>query len=225
MVKWCNGVTKYAFTLVWCYGEMNMLQWCREYTQVHMVKWWNTVMKWCNNKDLNLIMLKWCNKYGEMVQRIHTSSHGEMLEKTSGDILFTKWQNDETVILTFIIPLFRAPLRQRGTSLLLDSISWCIQRLISGQCCIDCLIFPQAATTPFHALSHRCFRSIHLFLTFLLPPPTSGGFVHLFNLLVISVSCCSYNDNILHYLCATVTYTTLTGTIWYLHDCFAKVCF
>ena len=29
MLKWCNGVTKYAFALVWCYGETNMLQWCR----------------------------------------------------------------------------------------------------------------------------------------------------------------------------------------------------
>ena len=39
MAKWCNGVSKYAFTLVWYFGETNMVQWCREYTQVHMVKW------------------------------------------------------------------------------------------------------------------------------------------------------------------------------------------
>ena len=93
MVKWCNGVTKYASTFVWCYGKTNMLQWCREYTQVHMVKWRNKVMKWFNNIDLHLIMVKWCNKYGEMVQRIHTSSHGEMVKHTSGDILFEKWKN------------------------------------------------------------------------------------------------------------------------------------
>ena len=29
----------------------------------------------------NLVMVKWCNKYGEMVQRIRTSSHGEMVPR------------------------------------------------------------------------------------------------------------------------------------------------
>ena len=74
-----------------------------------MVKWWNTVMKWCNNKDLHLIMVKWCNKSSEIVQIIHTSSHGEMVKHTSGDILSAKWKNGETVILTFVSPLFARP--------------------------------------------------------------------------------------------------------------------
>ena len=91
MTKGCNGVTEYTLNLVWCYGETHMVQWCREYKQVHMVKWWNIVMKRCNNKGLHLIMVKWCNKYDEMVQRIHTSSHGEMVKRTSGYILYAKW--------------------------------------------------------------------------------------------------------------------------------------
>ena len=153
MAKLYNGVSKYAFTLVWCYGETNMVQWCREYTQVHMLKWWNTVMKWCNNKDLHLIMVKWCNGYGEMVQRIHTSSHGEMVKHTSRDVLFTKGQNYETVILTIISPLFRAPLRQWGPSSLLDSISFCIWSLVSGRYHVDPIITPQAAPTPFDTVS------------------------------------------------------------------------
>ena len=39
MVKWYNYVTKYAFAFVWYNGETNMVQWCREYTQVHVSKW------------------------------------------------------------------------------------------------------------------------------------------------------------------------------------------
>ena len=134
MVKWCNGVTKYAFTLVWCYGETNILKWCREYTNVHMVKWWNTSMKWCNNKDLHIIMVKWCNKSGEIVLIIQTSSHGKMVKQTSRDTLSTKWQNGETVILTVISPLFNALFQRWGPSLLLESIRCCIYCL-----CISCL--------------------------------------------------------------------------------------
>ena len=70
------------------------------------------MIKWCNNKDLHLIMLKWYNRYGEMVHRIHTSLYGEMVKHTSGDILFVKWKNGETVILTFVSSLFHAPLRR-----------------------------------------------------------------------------------------------------------------
>ena len=31
----------------------------------------------------NFVMVQWCNKYGEMVQIIHTSSHGEMVPRES----------------------------------------------------------------------------------------------------------------------------------------------
>ena len=68
-------------------------------------------------------MVKWCNKYGEIFQRIHTSSHGEMVKHTSGYILFEKWKNGETVILAFVIPLFHVSLRKWGPSQLLDYIS------------------------------------------------------------------------------------------------------
>ena len=33
-------------------------------------------------------MVKCCNEYGEMVQIIHTSLHGEMVKHTKGEILF-----------------------------------------------------------------------------------------------------------------------------------------
>ena len=128
-MKWCNGVTKYSFALVWCYGKMNMVQWYREYTQVHMVKWWNTVLKWCNNKDLHIIMVKWCNKYGEMVQIINTSSHGEILKHASRYILFAKCQNGETVILTFTSPIFHESLQQWVPSSFLYCVGCCICRL------------------------------------------------------------------------------------------------
>ena len=39
------------------------------------------MVKWCNDEMVhNHIMVKWCN--GEMVQRIHISSHGEMLPRS-----------------------------------------------------------------------------------------------------------------------------------------------
>ena len=43
-----------------------------------------------NNKYLCLVMVKLCNKYGELVQRIDTISHGEMVKYSSVDILFEK---------------------------------------------------------------------------------------------------------------------------------------
>ena len=223
MVKWCNGVTKYAFTLVWCYGETNILQWCREYTNVHMVKWWNTSMKWCNNKDLHIIMVKWCNKSGEIVLIIQTSSHGKMVKQTSRDTLSAKWQNGETVILTFIIPLFCAPLRRWGQSPLLDSIRCFTRRLVYGQCRVDILIFPRAAPTPLYAVYPHCVWSMYFFFTFLLPLPTPGGFVPFCNILIIAIAHYSYADDILYYLCDTVTYTTFTSAIFSTHDLFAKV--
>ena len=87
-----------------------------------------------------------------MVQRIRISSHGEMVKHNSRDILFAKWKNGETVILTFIGPLFRAPLRQWGPSPLLDSISCCVQYLVYGRCRVDFLIMPRAAPTTFDAI-------------------------------------------------------------------------
>ena len=69
-------------------------------------------MKWYNNKDLHLIMVKLCDEYDKIVQRIHTSSHGEMVKHTSRDILSVKWKNGETVILTFFSPLCCAPLQR-----------------------------------------------------------------------------------------------------------------
>ena len=174
-MKWCNG----DFTLVWCYGDTNMVQWCREYTQVHMVKWWDIVVKWFNNKDLHLIMVKWCNKYGEMVQRIHPSSQGESLKNASRDILFAKWKNCKMVILTFVVPLSHAPLQQQGTSLFLDSVS----------CCIRCFYISSLWAMPCW-LSNRptsrsnelwcCILSLTLINTFLLCLPsttsnTGGG--------------------------------------------------
>ena len=74
-------------------------------------------------------MVQWCNEYCEMVQIIHTISLGEMMKHSRGDILFAKWQNCETVILTFTSPLFHYPLQQWEPSPLLDSISCFIHRL------------------------------------------------------------------------------------------------
>ena len=126
------------------------------------------------------------------------------------------------IILTFISPLFRAPLRRWGPSPLLESISCRIRHLVPGRCRVDCLIVPRANPTPFDAVPLRFFRSIHFFFTFLPPPPTPGGFVPFWNLLIIDTPRCSYTGDILYYLCATVTYTTFTSSIWSPHDCFAK---
>ena len=121
-------------------------------------------------------MVKWCNEYGEMVQRIHTSYHGILVKHASGDMLFTKWQNGETVILTFISPLFCTSLQLWGPIRLLDSISCYIHHLNSGWCLIDCLIVPLADPTPINAVSPCWFWSIHFFYNFLLPQPTLGFF-------------------------------------------------
>ena len=158
-----------------------------------------------------------------MVQRIHTSSHGEMVKHTRGDILFSKWQNGETVILNFISPLFCAPLRRWGPSPLLDSIRCYTRHLVYGQFRVDLLIFPRATPNPFDAVYPHCVRLIRFFFTFLPPMPTPGGVVPFCNLLIIAIARCSYTDDILYYLCATVTYTTFTSDIWSLYDLFAKV--
>ena len=137
-----------------------MVKWCREYTQVHMVKWWNTLAE-----------------------------------------------------ISSISSIFSAPL---------DSISCFIFHIVSGWCHVDGLIVPQAVPMPFNAAYSRCFWLIHFIFTFLPPPPTPGGFVPFWNLLIIDTPRCSYTGDILYYLCATVTYTTFTSSIWSPHDCFAK---
>ena len=70
MAKW--GLKNY-FTLIYCYGETIIMKQCREYTQVHMVRWWNKVMKWWNivtiktfiSLWLNVVTIKvkWCREY------------------------------------------------------------------------------------------------------------------------------------------------------------------
>ena len=187
-----------------------------------MVKYWNTVMKWCNNKDFHLIMVKLCNEYGEIVEIIHTSSHCEIVKHTSGDIIFAKWQNGATVILIFVSPLFCAPLQRRGPIPLPDFI-WRIYRFVSVRCRIDHLIVLRAAWRPFDAVSPCWFWFIHFFFTFLLPPPTPGWFIPFCNLLILATPWCSYTGDILYYLCANVTYTTFTSAIKSLYERFAKV--
>ena len=53
-------------------------------------------------------MMKWFNKYDETVQRIHTSSHDEMVKHTSRDILFAKWKKMKWLYLSssalFFVP-------------------------------------------------------------------------------------------------------------------------
>ena len=95
--------------------------------------------------------------------------------------------------------------------------------VVSGQFRVDCLIFPQPAPMNFDAVSPLCFQSIHFFFDFLPPPLKLGGFVPFCNLLIIAIFCCSYNDDILYYLCDTITYKTSTSDIWSLHDHFVKV--
>ena len=167
-------------------------------------------------------MVKWCNESGEMVQRIHTSLHCEMVKHTSGDILFAKCKNSETVILAFVIPLFQAPLQQWGPILLLESIRCCFWHIISGWCYVYRLIIPWGALTPFDAVSSRFFWLIHFFFAFFPPPPTPGGLVPFCNLFIITIVCVSYTGNILYYLCVTVRYTTFTSAIWSPHDLFVK---
>ena len=68
-MKWCN---KNAFTLVWFYDIENMVQWCIDCTQIHMVKQCTIVVNWCNKKYLCLIVVLWLNKYGYILQIINT---------------------------------------------------------------------------------------------------------------------------------------------------------
>ena len=130
MVKWCNIVTKCAFTLVWCYGEMNMVKWCIEYTQTHMVKWWNTVVKLWNGVTINTFISSWWNVVTNMVRlcTVYTISHGEKVKHSSGDILTTKFLNGETVIFMSVSPIFHPPPppRQWGPIRLIESIGFCI---------------------------------------------------------------------------------------------------
>ena len=110
--------------------------------------------------------------------------------------------------------------------MLLDSISCCIQRLVSGRCRVDRLIIPQS----FPTLSDDVSPPLLLIDTFLLYLPyatanTGGGVGPLLKLLVLDITCCSYTGDILYYICATVKYTTFTSAIWSPHDRFAKVYF
>ena len=94
---------------------------------------------------------------------------------------------------------------------------------VYGRCHDDRLILPQNAPTPFDAIPPRYFWSIHFLFIFLLLPPTPGGFLPLFNLLILAIDQCSYTGNILYYLSDTVTYKTLTSVVWSRHERFAKV--
>ena len=197
-----------------------------------MVKWWNTVVKWCNNKDLHIIVVKWCNVYGEMVQIIHTSSHGKMVKHSSGDILFAKWLDSETVLYSPSSALsFTAPSDDgdRASFLTPWSAAFIVSAsVISGWCHIDRLILPRADPAPFGALSPRCFRSIHFSFTFFLPLPTSGGFVPFApfcNLLVLAIALCSYTGDILYSLCATIIYKTFASAVWSHKTAFRKSTF
>ena len=138
-----------------------------------MAKWWNTVSKWCNNRDLNLIMVRWCKGYGKIVHIIHTSSHGEMVKHSSGDILFEKWRNGETVMLTFSALSFILPLDNGKKSRFLTPPASVSD--VSGKYRIDPKIVSWAAHTPFDAVPPRCFWSILFFFTFLPPLPALWG--------------------------------------------------
>ena len=143
MVKWWNGVTKNAFTLVWCYGETNMVQWVqRIHTSSHgeMVntqRWNGEMMK--NGTTKNTFISVWRNCETNVVQwrqRIRTSSHGKMvihsrrryhLFAKNGEMLKQLYSPSSDVSLT-------PPLRRRGSIPLLDTIGRCIRCI-----CIGCL--------------------------------------------------------------------------------------
>ena len=158
-------------------------------------------------------MVKWCNKYGEMVQRIHTSSHGEMVKHTSGDILLAELKNGYTRLLWPSI----------------SRVSWIHQllhmpsRLWVVPCwCYNCPTSPSNALqchTPPLLLINTCLLYI--------PSATAntGGVVPFLNLLILAIVQCSFNGDILYYLCATLTYTTFTSDIWSPHYRFLKVYF
>ena len=178
-----------------------------------MVKWLNTVIKWCKNIDLHLVMVKWSNEYMVKWCREYTQVHMVKWWNTLAEI--SSSQNGKMAILHFFGALLRAPL---------ESIICCVCRLVYWRCRVDGLIFPRSAPTLFNSVSPRWFWSIHFLFAFLMPPPTLRGFVPFCNLL-LAIVWCSYTGDVLYYLCATVTYTTFTSSIWYPHDFFAKAYF
>ena len=60
--KWWNGVKIKTFISLWWNGVMNMVKWCREYTQFHMVIWWNTLAEISSSQN------------GKMVKRLYSRS-------------------------------------------------------------------------------------------------------------------------------------------------------
>ena len=149
-----------------------------------------------------------------------------MANHTSGGILITKGQNSETVILTFVRPLFHAPLQRCGPIPLLESIRCCIHRI-----CINCLW-----AVPFWSSNLPMIRSntllclINLLILinkFILYHHSSTvnteGFSPFCNILILAIIFCSYTCYILYYLCATLIYTAFTYSVWYLHDRFANM--
>ena len=120
-----------------------------------MVKWWNTVVKWCNKKHVHISIVKWWNKYGAMVQRIHTISNGEMMKHSSGDTLCVK---------KFYLPepyISSTDLSDNGEK------SWFLSPLaaepivsasvVSRWWHFDCLNIPRADPTPFDAVFTAAF--------------------------------------------------------------------
>ena len=155
-------------------------------------------------------MVKWWNKLVE----ISSSQNGKMVKRLyspSSSLSFTPPSDNggQACILT--------------TLAIASALS---ASVVSGQCRDYFLIVPQAATTHLDAITPRWFWSVYFFFT-LLPPPLTpgGGVVHLFNVLVLAIILCSFTDNLLYYLCDTVTYTTLTTAVWSLHDRIIKVYF
>ena len=70
-------------------------------------------------------MVKRCKEYGEMMQRIHTISHGEMVKHTSEDILLAKWEKRWNVYTNLRQPSLSRPPLTMGTNL----ASWLHQLL------------------------------------------------------------------------------------------------
>ena len=185
---------------MWCYGTENT----QKFT------WWNDEIQWWNGVTIKTFISLWwkCNKYGEMVQRIHTSSPGEMAKHSSGDILFEKWRHGEMVILTFV-------------KTIIHSNRCCIYRLCISR--LWALLHWSSYTPMVHSNTLWCRISL-LFLVdtflFYLPFATAntggvgGGVVPFCNILILSIAPCYYNNNILYYLCTTVKYTTFNSAVW-----------
>ena len=136
-------------------------------------------MKWCNKKNIHLIMVKWCNKSGEMLQRIHTSSYGEMEKHLCVDILWAKWKNYETVIIIFIGPLLCPP-PTMGTEP--DSWPYQMLHLMCHIWVVPCWSF-NCPTSCYNALQCRIppLMLINIFLLYLFSSTVNtGGVCHLF---------------------------------------------